>query len=172
MKNTGRGGGVIMSVPNQKLILIDKTSTKEKNFFLIPHEVLFAAMRRLTLNGIRVYTYFMSLVPDSIDGKENKNNIRNGYYELSTSHAAEIIGSDTKSVQRGVEDLIKNGYLISRGGNKYQFIDMLPEDKTQTPEEHEKINTYQEELRNSLQLMSGGRDNQLKQIARRTLEEE
>ena len=158
-----------MSEPNQKFILIDKTSVSDKNFFYLNHETFFLAAKRLTLNGIRMYMYFMSLVPDSIDGVQNKKNTRTGYFELYTSKAAETMDISTQSVQRGTVELINKGYLVLRKGNLYQFIDILPEDKLQSPEEHQKVLNYQEELANSLKIMSDQREEQLQEIAKTTL---
>lgn len=154
-----------MSVPNQKFILIDRTKSSETGFFHFNHEIFFLAAKRLSLNGIRVFMYFMSLVPDSIDGIINSSNKRTGFYELYTSKAAEAIGILTKDVQRGVENLIEKGYLIKRKGNLYQFIDILPEDKMQNQEEHKQVINYQEELKNSLNDISKNRNKQLQLIA-------
>jgi len=153
-----------MSEPNQKFILINRSSAAANNFFHFNHDIFFSAAKRLTLNGIRVFMYFMSLVPDSIDGVPFEKNTRNGFFELYTAKVAEVIGTNTQSVQRGINDLIANGYLTLHKGNVYQFIDILPEDKTQTVDEHQKVMSYQDELHNSLKKLSTDRDEQLRNI--------
>jgi len=161
-----------MAVPNQKLLLIDRTSTPSSGFFHFEHDIYFLANARLTLNGIRTFMYFMTLVPDSIDGKPNEANKRHGFYELSTSHIAKITHSTTRDAQRGIENLIKEGYLIQRKDNLYQFIDVLPEDKIKTVEEHQQVLNYKSELMNSLNAISDDRTKQLKQIAAEDLEKQ
>ena len=158
-----------MSVPNQRLVYIDKTTPRDSHYFKIDQEIYFAANARLNQSGMVVYMYLMTLVPDSYDGKINPDNKRIHPFELSSSAAAEVTGKDTKTIQRGFDNLVANGYLIPRNGNTYQFIDRVPEDRPQTLKEHEYVVSYQEELKNNLQLLQNERQEQLQQIARDTL---
>lgn len=158
-----------MSVPNQRLIYIDKTTPQINHYFKIDQEVFFAANARLSQAGMTVYMYLMTLVPDSYDGKINPDNKRVHPFELSSSDAAEVTGKDTKTIQRGFNNLLENGYLIPRNGNTYQFIDRVPEDRPQTQKEHEYVMSYQQELKNNLQLLENERQKQLQQIAQDTL---
>lgn len=158
-----------MSVPNQRLVYIDKTTPRNNHYFKIDQEIFFAANARLSQAGMTVYMYLMTLVPDSYDGKINPDNKRIHPFELSSSDAAEVTGKDTKTIQRGFNNLVEKGYLIPRNGNTYQFIDRVPEDKPQTWQEHEYVTNYQQELKNNLQLLENERQKQLQQIARDNL---
>jgi len=154
-----------MSVANQKIALIDRTEVPKTNFFMIAHETFFMAARRLTLNGLRVYMYFMAQVPDTINNIKNEKNKRPSFFEISSSRIAEVIGMDTKTAQRGIDELIKKGYLILRQGNLYQFIDILLEDKAQTIEEHEQVMNYADMLNANINKMNAERNQQLKDMA-------
>lgn len=154
-----------MAVSNQKLVVINKTTPPNKNYFKLSQDLYFLANSRLTQAGMTVYMFFMTLVPDTWDGKVNKENTRQCMYELSTSYIAEITYKDTKTAQRGINDLIDKGYLISLGGNQYQFIDILPEDKVQTIEEHEQVMDYQKALQSGMSLLNDTRQKQLQRIA-------
>lgn len=159
-----------MSISNLKRILIDKTSTPKSNFFLFEHELYWLANTHLNQSGMTMYMFFMSLVPDSIDHQLNLKNTRTKPYELYSSKVAEIIHKDTKTVQRGINDLIKNGYLIERSPNLYQFIDIIPEDHIMTTKDFNQIQDYEILLRQSLTNLEDEKQLQLKQKAKENLE--
>lgn len=154
-----------MSISNLKRILIDKTSTPKSNFFLFEHELYWLANTHLNQSGMTMYMFFMSLVPDSIDHQLNLKNTRTKPYELYSSKVAEIIHKDTKTVQRGINDLIKNEYLIERGPDLYQFIDILPTDHINTVKDLNQIQEYEETLKQSLTELEENKQNVLKQQA-------
>lgn len=161
-----------MSTSNQKITFIDKTSPPDKKYFKIDHELYFSAAERLSKMGMICYMYFMSQVPHTWNGIKNKDNNRNAPYEISTAHIAEITGISGSSAKNGIADLIKNGYLKPLKGNLYQFIDILPEDRLQTVEEHEEILEYEQMLKLSMDTLSNDRQEQLKNIALKNIEEE
>ena len=79
---------------------------------------------------------------------------------------------NTKSAQRGIEDLISNGYLklINDKLNLYQYIDILPEDRGQTYEEYEQVQDYAELLQNSINNLHQTRQEQLHEIAKKQVQ--
>ena len=161
-----------MSVANQKVVFINRTTPKNKKYFKIDQQLFFAANARLNQAGMTMYMYFMTLVPDSYDNIPNKDNNRLKPFELSSYYAAEVIGKDIKTVQRGINNLIEKGYLIQRKENIYQFIDILPEDKSLTEKESEKVLDYTKELNDNLIQLRQERKIQLKNISIDTLKRE
>ena len=154
-----------MSVPKQKTVLINRTTPPEKNYFKISHDMYFLAAAELTPAGLSVYMYFTTVVPDTWDGIKNKDNHRTKPYEISSSAIAEVIKKDTKTVQRGINDLINKGYLQLIKDNVYQFIDILPEHRCQTPKEHEQVKEYESMILLSMDRMKTERQQQLKNIS-------
>lgn len=161
-----------MSVANQKVVFINRTTPKNKKYFKIDQQLFFAANARLSQAGMTMYMYFMTIVPDSYDNIPNKDNNRLKPFELSSSYAAEVIKKDVKTVQRGINNLIENGYLIQRKENIYQFIDILPEDKSLTEQETEKVLDYTKELNDNLIQLQQERKIQLRNISADTLKRE
>lgn len=161
-----------MSVPKQKIVLINRTTPAQEKYFKIDQELYFLAASRLNKSGLLVYMYFIAQVPNTWDGIKNQSNKRAGAYEISTRHISEVINSDIKTATRGIEDLINNGYLKLLKGNLYQFIDILPEDKTQTIEEYEELQDYESMLTLSMNEMKAQRQNQLIDIAKKYKQDE
>lgn len=158
-----------MAVPNQKNVLINRTHAKQTKFFIIDQEQYFSAANRLTLSGMKVYMYLQMQVPDTWNEQKNKDNLRNKPFELSPQDISNKTQMNAKSAQRGIEDLISNGYLklINDKLNLYQYIDILPEDRGQTYEEYEQVQDYVELLQNSINNLHQTRQEQLYEIAKR-----
>lgn len=135
-----------MSVENQKLSYIDRTTPKDSDYIKLDSKTYFDAARRLTPAGLSVYMYFFTVVPDTWDGNINQKNTREHPFELSSSAIAEKIQKDTRTVQRGINDLIEKGYLVLYKGNRYRFRDILPEDKVLNKEEATEFISYKDEL--------------------------
>lgn len=156
-----------MAIPNQKNILINRTHAKQTKFFIIDQEQYFNAANRLTLSGLKVYMYLQMQIPDTWNEQKNSENIRNKPFALSPQDIANKTQMNTKSAQRGIEDLIENGYLklINENLNLYQYTDILPEDRTQTYEEYEQVQDYAALLENSISNMKKIRQEQLHEIA-------
>lgn len=163
-----------MSVPNQKLTLIHRSEIpKGNNFISIQSEKFFIAKKRLTPTGFSLYCYFLTLTPDTYGGEINEKNKRKAPFELSSSRIKDVIlAEDTRTVENGINDLIKKGYLILERGNLYSFRDTLPEDRSMTVEENEEVNDYAEMIKQSIQNQKTQKVEQLKEIAIARVNEE
>ena len=154
-----------MSVSNQKVVLIDKTTPPERRYFKIDHDLYFLAAERLTKMGMICYMYFMAQIPHTWDNIKNEDNKRNAPYEISTTHISEVTGISTTSAKNGIKELSDKGYLQLLRGNLYRFRDILLEDKTQTIEEHEEVLDYEQMIELSINTAKEERQTQLKNIA-------
>lgn len=158
-----------MAEKNQKVMWIDRHDAGATNYIKIGDLDFFSAYKRLTYVGIGVYMYICCQVPNSYDGKKNEKNNRPRPFELSPQAIANFTGMARSSVQKGIQNLVENGYIycIDEEMNLYQFIDILPEDRGQTIQEHESIKQYS--LEKGLSQLQEKRENQLHTIADRTL---
>lgn len=163
-----------MSAPNQKLAYLNRTrinmNTPTGNYFTMYTEYYFLARKRIeTLNGMDAYVYFASRIPHTYDFIKNKDNKNTRPFEISPRAMADLTGLDISSCRRGIEQLMKKGYLKLLKGNTYQFTDILSEDMSQTPEEHQQVLQYEVSLEESLLMNQNARQEQLKQIAENSI---
>lgn len=160
-----------MAEKYQKTVWIDRQDAGNVNYIKINDSIFFSAYNRLTYVGIGVYMYICCQVPHSYNGKKNEKNNRVRPFELSPQAISNFTGMARSSVQKGIQNLIDNKYIycIDEQRQLYQFIDVIPEDKPQTVEEHEKVQQYS--LENSLLQLQEKRDQQLHQIAKNTIQQ-
>lgn len=126
--NRTDGGDNSTRQSTTKKIAINAIQTQTNNI-IINKDAFFIAAKNLTLNGLRVYMYFMTLPACVVNGKINSDYPhRSGFIRISSSEIANIISIDVKSVTRGIEELIKQGYLIIMDKNTYIFYNVLPQD--------------------------------------------
>ena len=154
-----------MSVPNQKIVFIDRTSSSPSKYIRIDSDLFFLAAKKLSKLGIICYGYFLSQTPYSRDGDKNRENTNKIPYEISTSAISNKTGISTDAARAGLQDLIDNKYLKLIRGNFYQFIDILPEDKIMTPEEYEEKQNYEKIAEMGLNMVKENRQEHLKQVA-------
>ena len=156
-----------MAEKYQKIMWIDRHNAGTANYIKIGDVDFFSAYNRLTYVGIGVYMYICCQVPNSYDGKKNEKNNRPRPFELSPQAVSNFTGMPRSSVQKGIQNLIDNKYIycLDEKANLYQFIDVLPDDKGQTLEEHELVKQYK--LEDSLLQLQQNRNKQLHEIAKR-----
>ena len=96
--------------PNQKVITIHKEPLN-KNYLGINLDVLRDACQRLTAHELKLYIYLAS----------NKDN-----FELALSQVAatEAVNLPRSTYYDQVKNLINKGYIVHRGGNKYDFYEI------------------------------------------------
>lgn len=96
--------------PNQKIVKINKQRVV-KNFLQISNENLFAAMKELGGNDLKLYLYLAS----NCDG-----------FNLALSQAAveEQAGIPKSSYHRSIKNLIEKGYLVEVQGNILNFFEV------------------------------------------------
>lgn len=100
---------MITTYPNQKRILIKRNKIdSRKTFLTIQGENLEAAMNRLNGTALKLYLYLAM----NRDG-----------YELAFSpqYFADKFNTSLNSARDAVQILIKEGFLIMRKGNSYDF---------------------------------------------------
>lgn len=157
-----------MSTPNQKKIILNRSSLdSKKGKVIIDADLIMLASSKLNLAGLRVYLYLLTIVPDTYNGIKNEKNTRIKEFELSPQAIENKYNIDHSCIRRGISNLIDKGYLIPMPNfsNTYQFIDILPEDKTLTPEDAEKIYTYTDLLEQSINSLKDSREEQLHKVA-------
>lgn len=163
-------------MPETKKIYIDRTRvTSGGNIIAKGEAVLLAGKELGTYGALMVYLYMLTIVPDTYEGEINKKNTRYKLYELSPQAIEDFCGLPIKTSQRGIDKLVEKGYLtleIVNGEERYQFIDVLPKHKTQTPEEYKQVSDYKEEIRQRSEQMLSARQEQLRNIAQQSIEEE
>ena len=96
--------------PNQKVVTIHKEPLN-KNYLGINLDVLRDACQRLTAHELKLYIYLAS----------NKDN-----FELALSQVAatEAVNLPRSTYYDQVKNLINKGYIVHRGGNKYDFYEI------------------------------------------------
>lgn len=100
-----------MSVPNQKKIIIQRTSeTDKKDFFKISNKNLAAAARKLDGKAFKLFIYFA-------------DNARGYTVELYPVDFCNWASLSRSSYQRAREDLVAAGYIIKseKAKNLYLF---------------------------------------------------
>lgn len=164
--NQDDGGGASVN-QFQKTMWIDRHDPGAINYIKIGNLDFFSAYNRLTYVGVGVYMYICCQVPNSYDGKKNDKNNRPRPFELSPQAISNFTGMPRSSAQKGIQNLVENGYIycIDSEANLYQFIDILPEDRGQTLEEHELVKQYS--LEDSLSQLNQKRDDQLHELAKK-----
>ncbi len=159
-----------MSAPHQRFAYINRTRVNmkapETSFFTIYTDYYFLARNRIgTFNGMDAYIYFASRIPHTYNFIKNPDNKNERPIEISPQAMSNETGIDRTSCQRGINKLIEKGYLKLIRGNTYQFIDILDEDKVQSPTEHQQVLKYEVTLEESMLIGQNTRQEQLKQIA-------
>lgn len=96
------------TVPNQKVVTVDKQPTKDKLHAQINMEALNAAALDLDAGAFKLWIYF------------SKN--QNGYeFALSSKAVEETFGIKIKQYNNAIATLTEKGYLVMTKGNKYVF---------------------------------------------------
>ncbi len=114
--------------PNQKTVIIHKEPLN-KNFLSINLDVLREACQRLTAYELKLYLYLAS----NMDG-----------YNLALSQVAvtNAVNLPRSTYYDQVKNLVNKGYLVDRGGNKYDFYEIPQRDlKSSIVRDAEKTST-------------------------------
>ena len=125
-----------MSVPNQKKILIERTSDKcTKDYLKVSNQSLEKAMYNLKGNAFKLWTYFT----------DNKNGYAMDLYPVDFCTKAKVSDS---TYRRAFEDLEKKGYLIHspKQNNLYWFKEEGDSSKLEKPDEVNSIDTSDFEM--------------------------
>ena len=120
-----------MSVPNQKKILIERTSVNAiKDFLKVSNDNLEIAMYNLKGNAFKLWIYFA----------DNKNGYAMDLYPVDFCTKAKVSDS---TYRRAFEELEKKGYLIksSKQDNLYLFKEVSLSDEIEKPDEVNSIDT-------------------------------
>ena len=120
-----------MSVPNQKKILIERTSEKVmKDYLKVSNDSLEIAMYNLKGNAFKLWIYFA----------DNKNGYAMDLYPVDFCTKAKVSDS---TYRRAFEELEKKGYLIksSKQNNLYLFREVSLSDEIEKPDEVNSIDT-------------------------------
>ena len=99
------------TVPNQKVVKVDKQPTKDKLHAQINMEALNAAALDLDAGAFKLWIYF----------SKNQNNYE---FALSSKAVEETFGMKIKQYNNAVSTLTEKGYLVMTKGNKYTFNEM------------------------------------------------
>ena len=124
-------GVIKMSVPNQKKILIERTSVNAiKDFLKVSNDNLEIAMYNLKGNAFKLWIYFA----------DNKNGYAMDLYPVDFCTKAKVSDS---TYRRAFEELEKKGYLIksSKQDNLYLFKEVSLSDEIEKPDEVNSIDT-------------------------------
>lgn len=98
---------------NQKTIIVhrDKVEQNGKRQYLIVYsDRLDQAARTLSSVGLKLYLYLLT----------NKDGYEKDY---SPKHFADVYGVSIESARKAPQNLIDNGYLVIRDGNKLDFYE-------------------------------------------------
>lgn len=98
------------TVPNQKIIHVNRESLEGKQFLGISKENWYAANKDLSPYGLVLYLY--------IAGNAD------GYNFALSQTAAEEAGITKTTYHKYLNELIRKGYLIQRTGNVYDFYEV------------------------------------------------
>lgn len=108
---------VIVTYPNQKVIITNKAQSDKENIYGIQNlKALYQAAKSLTNKAFKLYIYM--------------NCNQAGYkYALSPKAVCIDIGLKEKSCQSAVKELVEKGYLVKQndGSNIYDFYELPPE---------------------------------------------
>lgn len=100
--------------PNQRTVTIHKEPLN-KNFLSINLDVLREACQRLTAYELKLYLYLAS----------NKDNYNLALSQVAVTNAVNLPRS---TYYDQVKNLVNKGYLVNRGGNKYDFYEIPQND--------------------------------------------
>ena len=120
-----------MSVPNQKKILIERTSEKAaKDYLKVSNDSLEIAMYNLKGNSFKLWIYFA----------DNKNGYAMDLYPVDFCTKAKVSDS---TYRRAFEDLEDKGYLVKHPtkDNLYLFREISNSDTIEKPDEVNSIDT-------------------------------
>ena len=120
-----------MSVPNQKKILIERTSVNAiKDFLKVSNESLETAMYNLKGNAFKLWIYFA----------DNKNGYSMDLYPVDFCTKARVSDS---TYRRAFEELENKGFLIksNKQKNLYLFREVSLSDEIEKPDEINSIDT-------------------------------
>ena len=113
----------IKTVPNQKIIKVNKQPCNKQNLYtMINIKALQTAAQNLDAGAFKLWIYFA----------ENQNSYE---FALSNKAVEEDFGMKRTQYNNAINSLIKAGYIIQDKGNKYNFyeiaVDLKP-DNTET----------------------------------------
>lgn len=120
-----------MSVPNQKKILIERTSLNAiKDYLKVSNENLDIAMYNLKGNAFKLWAYFA----------DNKNGYAMDLYPVDFCTKARVSDS---TYRRAFEELENKGYLVKspKQANLYLFSEESTSDAIEKPDEINSIDT-------------------------------
>ena len=120
-----------MSVPNQKKIMIERSSDKAlKNYLKVSNDSLEIAMYNLKGNAFKLWIYFA----------DNKQGHLMDLYPIDFCTKAKVSDS---TYRRAFEELEKKGYLIKSKSqaNLYLFREISVSDEIEKPDEVNSIDT-------------------------------
>lgn len=120
-----------MSVPNQKKILIQRTSEKAiKDYLKVSNDSLEIAMYNLKGNAFKLWIYFA----------DNKNGYSMDLYPVDFCTKAKVSDS---TYRRAFEELENKGYLIksTKKNNLYLFKEVSTSKDIEKPDEVNSLDT-------------------------------
>ena len=120
-----------MSVPNQKKILIQRSSDRvQRDFLKVSNESLEIAMYNLKGNAFKLWIYFA----------DNKNGYSMDLYPVDFCTKARVSDS---TYRRAFEELENKGFLIksNKQKNLYLFREVSLSDEIEKPDEINSIDT-------------------------------
>lgn len=161
--NRNNGGG--NKGNKEKNFYIDRQHAPKKNFICLSNELFFDAFNRLNKSGIGVFMYLCSQIPNTYNGEINTENTRRAPYELSPVAIHNATGMPITTARDGIQNLIDSGFAVleNKDWNIYTFYDVLPENKSLSVEENERVEHYN--FNNHLEEMKKRREEQLYNIA-------
>ena len=104
------------TVPNQKVVKVDKVETKGKIFAQIEMDALQSAAQSLDAGAFKLWVYFAK-------------NQKGFEFALSSKDVLDTFGMKIKQYNNAVDELIEKGYLVAQGGNKYLFSEVAVKPK-------------------------------------------
>lgn len=109
----------MISYPNQKMITTRWAKKDKQNLYaMINIEAMEEAMALLKPNAFKLWCYMA----------KNKNNYT---FVLSCVDACRFCKISKPTYLTSINELIDSGYLVNTGGNNYDFLESLPEEKNQ-----------------------------------------
>lgn len=137
---------------NQKICFLNRYDG-EGNYTHLLNEPTFLMLDQFTLGEFQVYFYLCTQVPHTINGKIYDKNKRPEPFSISVADMMKKYpNTDRKTLQEGINKLIKDGILKCANENLYLFDSVPLGFRCQTIQEHEQLNKLNaEQLYNNVQ---------------------
>lgn len=124
---------------NQKMCYINRYDST-MNYTHLLQGPTYEMLDNFTKGEFQVYFYLCSQVPHTVNGKQYDKNKRLAPYGISPEAMLQVYpNTDRKTLQRGIDKLIEDGFLTQLENNLYTFDNVPIEYRGQTVEEHEQL---------------------------------